>query len=539
MATGVVHSHLWGPDETREAEIARETLTDHHWVTPHLCGLSFLEKPPLYYDLVALAFTATKTISPTVARCVSTLLGLAMLLAVFIFAYRWGGPRRAWLSTFMLLCMPKFFMYSHWILLDIAVGAFCTMALTLLAFLLFWSSDAKRRDYLLYLFYFTCALAFMSKGVIGLFHIVVIVLPFCLLTRNEWLMRQLARPLPLLLFILPVGTWILLYYREGGIGYLHEHFINNTIGRFLHVHFQLANVHFYHTDVGTGEPWFFYIARAFSMFGLALLALPFAIHEGIRGLRARLMSKDPPAQSEADVPLFLILWTLVPGILLSFSSIKETSYILPSYSAVALLVGAWLDRKLPQNENDPWKGVGWLWIIMPISVCSLGAFKMSPRGFMLTSLITLAALFVIFIIQLFRRGIAPSIYLAMAIVLGAIVFTYTPNRVLQTHRCYCPMVPVIWAQVGDAPLYLYKPNDTVRGTFSFFLKRVTPEIDRPADLLTLVSSKRKCFILMKHSAFESVCTDLNVKRHLVRIPLPDFRSIVNDDKESYILATNI
>ena len=58
MATGVYHGYLFGPDEPREAEIARETLRDGRWIVPRLCGLPFLEKPPLYYDLVALAYAA-------------------------------------------------------------------------------------------------------------------------------------------------------------------------------------------------------------------------------------------------------------------------------------------------------------------------------------------------------------------------------------------------------------------------------------------------------------------------------------------------
>ena len=48
MMVNVSHSYLWGPDEPREAEIARETLVKRNFVTPHLDGLPFLEKPPLY-----------------------------------------------------------------------------------------------------------------------------------------------------------------------------------------------------------------------------------------------------------------------------------------------------------------------------------------------------------------------------------------------------------------------------------------------------------------------------------------------------------
>ena len=75
MTTGIRQDRLFGPDEPREAEIARETLRDGHWVVPRLCALPFLEKPPLYYDLVALAYAAAGGVSAPVARAVSVLLG--------------------------------------------------------------------------------------------------------------------------------------------------------------------------------------------------------------------------------------------------------------------------------------------------------------------------------------------------------------------------------------------------------------------------------------------------------------------------------
>ena len=39
---------LVGADEPRYAQIAREMLVRHEWVTPVLNGHAWLEKPPLY-----------------------------------------------------------------------------------------------------------------------------------------------------------------------------------------------------------------------------------------------------------------------------------------------------------------------------------------------------------------------------------------------------------------------------------------------------------------------------------------------------------
>ena len=52
------HRPLFDPDETRYAEIPREMIAQHDFVEPHLCGVPYLEKPPLGYWMVAAAFEA-------------------------------------------------------------------------------------------------------------------------------------------------------------------------------------------------------------------------------------------------------------------------------------------------------------------------------------------------------------------------------------------------------------------------------------------------------------------------------------------------
>ncbi len=215
------------------AEIARETLVDGHWVTPHLCGLPFLEKPPLYFDLIALAYGISGRITPAVARTVSFFFGCLMLAAVWLFGRYWRGSRAAWLMVLALVTMPRFWRYSHFIIIDIGVGTLGVSALVCFARAELFSREKQNNRAFICLFLFFSMAAFLTKGVTALSLIVLPVGSFCLLERRWTALRKIFSPLPLLIFFIPVVLWLLLYYREGGFPYLYEHFVNNLIGRFF------------------------------------------------------------------------------------------------------------------------------------------------------------------------------------------------------------------------------------------------------------------------------------------------------------------
>src|SRR5208283_5586270 len=54
---------LVGADEPRYAQVAREMLLRHDWVTPVLYGQPWLEKPPLYYWCAMLAYQGAGGVS--------------------------------------------------------------------------------------------------------------------------------------------------------------------------------------------------------------------------------------------------------------------------------------------------------------------------------------------------------------------------------------------------------------------------------------------------------------------------------------------
>src|SRR3972149_2192711 len=97
---GVGRVGLVGPDEPRYADVARAMLRLGDYITPHLYGVPWFEKPPLYYWLTSLTFRFG--ISELTARLPSALAAAVFIAFWFWFARRFYGDCAAKFSCLML-----------------------------------------------------------------------------------------------------------------------------------------------------------------------------------------------------------------------------------------------------------------------------------------------------------------------------------------------------------------------------------------------------------------------------------------------------
>ena len=77
---------LIGADEPRYAQVAREMLARHDWVTPVLYGHPWLEKPPLYYWCAMLAYKGAGGVTDWAARLPSAILCSLMVFFIYVWA---------------------------------------------------------------------------------------------------------------------------------------------------------------------------------------------------------------------------------------------------------------------------------------------------------------------------------------------------------------------------------------------------------------------------------------------------------------------
>ena len=526
MATGVNHRYLFGPDEPREAEIPRETLRGGHWIVPRLCGLPFLEKPPLYYDLVALSYAATGRVSPPAARAVSVFFGAAMLTSAFLLARRWRGTPAAWLVLLVLLTMPRFWRYSHVILLDIAVGAFCSCALACFGWGLIGDSGDRRR-LLPSLCAFFSACAFLTKGFVAVFTIAVIILAFCAATRRWGALRELLSPLPLLIFLVPVSVWLALFYREGGIPYLYEHFVNNILGRFLHVHFELPDARFFHTDLGHRLPWYFYLEVLPEIMGPWVLFLPFAAWRAVTSLRKS-------GRGDAQFIGLLLVWAFLPISIFSFSGIKERSYILPSYTAMAMLIGAWLIDTTSPHEEETWRGAAWMGMVFPVAALSLVSPLLSARSVLLIAAVLVLPMAGACAAAAARRRFAAALFPLVALTLCTLIVSTAPSvaRVFHRKKCLFDLARETWDIVGDRAIYLYRPSDNIRGYVPFYADRTLRELDRAEELRAVLGGPSTTFVIMEQGNLDALSANPSFRGLLHLIPTPAFGA----DPDNRLLA---
>ena len=545
MLVNVWHPFLWGPDEPREAEIARETLLSGNYVTPHFNQIPFVEKPPLYYDLTALAFrlcggkTDRGFLHPGAARMVSALLGVLMLIALLIFAWKKIGPQPAVIAGAICIAMPQFYRAAHWILLDIGVGAFITAGLAVYGFM----ALRKPENDLLHALFFLCvAAAFLTKGIITLVYFGCIILSYQIYKRR---LLPCRLNWTLLFFLVPVGIWLWFFYQEGGIYYLHEHFINNTIGRFLHKNIHLPGSPITIFDVGNSSPWSFYLERSPNMFGAALVLIPPALGEIYRIFRlpfpvirkpkllltvwdALTAPRREIAPEERDLLVYLLCWALVPIILLSVPALKEVTFVLPSYAGIALLCAWYLDDRLDLsslNDREIRRG-----LFLPCIVFALAAQLLAPwsaTGFLILASVMFGILAVGVICCIRRKNPHCILLLILSGLIGAVILGNTPEIMRKTRlnrKCYDSFAASVWETIGERKLFIFGCDESIRGSMPFYGDRTVTMLPDESDLLKHMEQTDIQAVMMTEGSFNSLSRKNDFAQRLrgCRIVRPDF-----------------
>ncbi len=314
------------PDEGRYTEIAREMALSGDYVTPRLNDLKYFEKPPLQYWATALAISAFGQNDFT-ARWWPLFSGFLGLALVWFALRALAGRDVAWIGASLMGAMIYYFIIAHINTLDMGLAAFMTLTMVGLirGFGIDGQSNAEARGWMIAA-WAGAALAFLSKGLIGIVLPGAIFVVYLLLSRQWRLlghMQWIWGPLTFVLIALP---WPLLVQSRNP-EWAHFFFIYEHFERFSNI------------EHGRGGELYYFIPILI----VGLLPWTPAVL-GFFRRDARAAISETYAKAQINVPLFLTIWCAFLFVFFSVSRSKLPSYLLPTVPAFAMLLAPMMLR---------------------------------------------------------------------------------------------------------------------------------------------------------------------------------------------------
>ena len=103
---------LWDPDEGRYAEMAREIVVLHDWVTPHLDFLLYFEKPMLFMWLEAISFKVFG-VSEGASHLIPLVSAFGGVALVGLMALKLWGRRAGLVTSLSLITSFEYFFLTE------------------------------------------------------------------------------------------------------------------------------------------------------------------------------------------------------------------------------------------------------------------------------------------------------------------------------------------------------------------------------------------------------------------------------------------
>jgi 4-amino-4-deoxy-L-arabinose transferase-like glycosyltransferase len=334
---------LTEPDEGRNAEVAREMLVSHDWLTPHYDTLPYLDKPVIFFWLVAGSFRLFGT-SERAARMPSALAALGTLLLVWLLACQMFGERIGLTAGIVFASSPLVIAFSRLVIFDMTLTLLVSVALAAFWFARTASRGRRAFEYLLFL---AAGIATLTKGPVGFLLPLITILVYAAVQGKMGELRRLPWASGVALFLAICLPWFV------AVSLRHPDFPryafwNESLLRFATGHSRRGGSVFYYLPVFLVGflPWSFLLIFA-------------GLHRWRGWKRLREASRPPEA--------FLLAWAATMFVFFSVSRSKLPAYFLPALPALAILMGkVWCDDvgEEPHRPPPDWLTAGFALLIM-------------------------------------------------------------------------------------------------------------------------------------------------------------------------------
>lgn len=340
------------PDEGRNAEVAREMVVTHDWITPHYDGLPYLDKPVVLFWMIAAAFRALG-MSAWSARLPEALAALAAVLLAWAMGRRMFDDRVGILAGIILATSPLFFGFARTVIFDMPLTL-----LVIISLFCFWLNRRRNCQRLDALAFAAMGVGAITKGPVGfLLPLFTLVVYYALAGRFREL-RKVHWGIGGLVFLAVALPWFIdVSLRNPGFpkyAFWEESLLRFTTGARMH----RSNGPLYYIPIYFAGffPWSFFLF--------------FAAWKRMKAWRK--------LRSEAhEAELFLLTWAAVIFVFFTLSRSKLPGYVLPALPPLSILAGkAWQDARSKLATGAPgWMTAGFAAIVFV--GLALGAFAES------------------------------------------------------------------------------------------------------------------------------------------------------------------
>jgi 4-amino-4-deoxy-L-arabinose transferase-like glycosyltransferase len=310
LLNGTFSIPLMPPDEPKYAASAEYMLQTGDFITPYFNCQPRFDKPPMIYWLIAASYKIFG-VSEGAARIPSMLAALGVMLIIFRFAERLHDRKTATMSVVVFASLIHVWVMGRAVAPEFILVFFESLALYFL-----FLGLGKDKNNFVYAGYLSLALAFLTKGPVGvIIPGSIISLYFFYKKGFVYTAKKLFNPLGLLIFISVGLPWYIVMASIHGQQYIDEFFLYHNIYRFTGQARQHPFSIYYYVPV---------------LIGSLYLWLPF-LPEAWENIKK--------SAKDRDQGLFLILWFVFVLLFFTISVNKLHNYILILSPPLAIILG--------------------------------------------------------------------------------------------------------------------------------------------------------------------------------------------------------
>src|SRR5581483_11138651 len=283
---------LIGADEPRYAQVAREMLDRHDWVTPVLGGHPWLEKPPLYYWQAMIVYSIVG-VSDTAARIPSAFDATLLIIAIYLFFRKFRRGVEVDAALIAASC-AGIIGYARAASMDMPLAA--AFGIGMLAW---WAWRESGRKIYLAAFYAFMAFGMLAKGPVAPFLAAIVIVAFAAAFRDWRLILQSLWIPGIVLFLLISLPWYLAV-QLANPEFFHEFILEHNLARF--------SSNLYHHP----EPFWYYLPVAVLALIPWIVFVCAALVESLRTWWSERTTSARESDLELQFRVFLCCWLFVP-----------------------------------------------------------------------------------------------------------------------------------------------------------------------------------------------------------------------------------